>query len=46
METVGYHGEMDIPSRRDSYLRWKYAEVNTIVATKAFGMGIDHAPCG
>ena len=43
VEAVGYHGEMDIPSRRDSYLRWKSGEVNTIVATKAFGMGIDHA---
>ena len=41
VEAVGYHGEMDIPSRHESYIRWKSGEVNTIVATKAFGMGID-----
>jgi len=41
IEAVGYHGEMDIPSRHESYIRWKSGEVNVIVATKAFGMGID-----
>ena len=40
---MGYHGEMDAPSRRESYLRWKTGEVKVIVATKAFGMGIDKA---
>ena len=43
MEAVGYHGEMDIPTRQESYLKWKSGEVKTIVATKAFGMGIDKA---
>ena len=41
MEAVGYHGEMDVPSRRESYTKWKSGQVQTIVATKAFGMGID-----
>ena len=43
VEAVGYHGEMDIPTRQESYLKWKSGEVRTIVATKAFGMGIDKA---
>ena len=41
VEAVGYHGEMDAPSRRESYMKWKTDEVRVIVATKAFGMGID-----
>ena len=41
VEAVGYHGEMDAPSRHESYMRWKSGQVQTIVATKAFGMGID-----
>ena len=41
VEAVGYHGEMDAPSRYESYIRWKSGQVQTIVATKAFGMGID-----
>ena len=32
---------MDAPSRHESYIRWKSGRVQTIVATKAFGMGID-----
>ena len=43
VEAVGYHGEMDIPTRQESYLKWKSGDVKTIVATKAFGMGIDKA---
>ena len=38
-----YHGEMDISSREDSYLQWKSNKVQVIVATEAFGMGIDKA---
>ena len=32
---------MDAPSRQESYAKWKLGQVQTIVATKAFGMGID-----
>ena len=41
VEAVGYHGEMDALSRHESYIRWKSGRVQTIIATKAFGMGID-----
>ena len=43
VSSVGYHGEMDVSSREDSYLQWKSNKVQVIVATKAFGMGIDKA---
>ena len=42
VSSVGYHGEMDISSR-DAYMQWKSNKVQVIVATKAFGMGIDKA---
>ena len=41
IETVAYHGEMDIKSRHVSYTKWKSDEVKVMVATTAFGMGID-----
>jgi len=41
VEAVGYHGEMDAPSRQEYYLKWKSGQVQTIVATMAFGIGID-----
>ena len=41
IEAVGYYGEMDPRERQESYLRWKSGQVNVMVATKAFGMGID-----
>ena len=43
ISSVGYHGEMDISSREDAYMQWKSNKVQVIVATKAFGMGIDKA---
>jgi len=39
--SVGYHGEMDVSSRQDAYVQWKSNNIQVIVATKAFGMGID-----
>ena len=36
LESVGYYGEMDAPSRQESYEKWKLGQVKTIVATKAF----------
>ena len=41
LKLFGYHGEMDIPSRYESYMKWKRGEIQIIIATKAFGMGID-----
>ena len=41
INAVGYHGELDAPSRHESYLKLKSNEVKVIVATKAFGMGIN-----
>lgn len=41
VDTVGYHGELDTPSRHESYMKWKSDDVKMIVATKAFGMGIN-----
>ena len=43
IESVGYHGEMDTKDRMESYMKWKSGEVQLIVATKAFGMGINKA---
>ena len=40
-DAVGYHGEMDPSERLLAYNKWSSGEVNIIVATKAFGMGID-----
>ena len=40
IEAVGYYGEMDPRHRHESYLKWKSGQVNVMVATKAFGMGI------
>ena len=39
---VGYYGEMDPKSRLESYTRWKSGDAQIMVATAAFGMGIDH----
>ena len=41
IDAVGYYGEMDPRERKQSYLKWKTGEVNIMVATKAFGMGVD-----
>ncbi len=43
IKAVGYHGEMDSGSRYESHKRWKSGNAQIIVATKAFGMGIDKA---
>ena len=40
-DAVGYHGEMDPSERHEAYSKWSSGTVNIIVATKAFGMGID-----
>ena len=41
VDSVAYHGEMDVKSRDESYLRWRRGEVNIMVTNSAFGMGVD-----
>ena len=41
IQAMGYHGEKDAYSRRESYLQWKSGEAQAIVATKAFDNGIN-----
>ena len=41
INSVAYYGEMDIKSRHESFCQWKSGKVNVMVATSAFGMGIN-----
>ena len=41
IDSVAYYGEMDAKSRNESYTNWKTGKVSVMVATCAFGMGID-----
>ncbi|MDD9816535.1 MAG: RecQ family ATP-dependent DNA helicase [Gammaproteobacteria bacterium] len=41
LDSVAYTGEMDVRSRGESYTRWRSGDVNIMVATSAFGMGVD-----
>ena len=43
IDSLPYYGEMDAKSRYLNYMKWKNDEVKVIVATAAFGMGIDKA---
>ena len=43
LDSVAYYGEMDAKSRRESYDKWRSGETNIMVATSAFGMGINKA---
>ena len=38
---VGYHGQMDNAERKDNQERWMSDEVNVLVGTVAFGLGIN-----
>jgi ATP-dependent DNA helicase RecQ len=40
---IGYHGQMDSDSRRTNQERWMSDEVRVLVATTAFGLGINKA---
>lgn len=41
IDSVAYYGEMDVKSRNESFHQWKTGQVNVMVATSAFGMGIN-----
>ena len=43
IDSLPYYGEMDAKTRYANYMKWKKDEVKVIVATSAFGMGIDKA---
>jgi len=38
---LGYHGKMDSDTRREHQERWMEGEVRVLVATLAFGLGVD-----
>ena len=40
-EAVGYYGEMDVRAKSESYAKWRSGTAQLMVATKAFGMGIN-----
>ena len=41
MQAVGYYGKMKEREKRESYFKWKSGEMQAIVATHAFGLGIN-----
>ena len=41
LSCVGYYGEMDPMDRKESYDQWMTGNIQLMVATKAFGLGID-----
>ena len=41
IDSVVYYGEMNIRSRNESFERWRNGDVNVVVVTSAFGMGIN-----
>ena len=43
VQAVGYYGKMKEGEKAESYSKWKSGEVQVIVATRAFGLGINKA---
>ena len=41
VNAIGYYGKMKESEKREAYIRWKSGEVPVIVATRAFGLGIN-----
>lgn len=41
IDSVAYTGEMDVKSRAESYFKWRGGDVKVMVATSAFGMGVN-----
>ena len=43
IQAIGYYGKMKELEKREAYCKWKGGEVQVIVATRAFGLGINKA---
>ena len=43
IQAIGYYGKMKELEKREAYCKWKGREVQIIVATRAFGLGINKA---
>ena len=43
INSVAYYGKMDIKSQTESFESWRKGDVNVMVVTSAFGMGINKA---
>ena len=41
IQAVGYYGKMKEGEKQESYFKWKSGEMQAIVATRAFGLGIN-----
>ena len=41
LQAVGYYGKMKEGEKTETYFKWKSGEVQIIVATRAFGLGIN-----
>ena len=41
LQAIGYYGRMKEGEKAEAYSRWKNGEVQVIVATRAFGLGIN-----
>ena len=41
IKAIGYYGKMKEIDKQDAYTKWKNDEVQVIVATRAFGLGIN-----
>lgn len=41
VNAIGYYGKMKESEKSDAYIRWKNGDVPVIVATRAFGLGIN-----
>ena len=41
IQAIGYYGKMKELEKREAYSKWKSGEVQVIIATRAFGLGIN-----
>ena len=41
IQAIGYYGKMKELEKKEAYFKWKNGEIQVIVATRAFGLGIN-----